>query len=179
VRLRAAFLVFDGEAGVFDDGEAGGASFFGGGGVGDVLLEPENFGADGDGGIGDGRDVLGAAEDIDDVDGFGDVFETRVGFGAEDFGFVGIDGNNFIADGLEVGGDSVGGAKGIAGETDDGDGFGGAENFGDGVRSRGSSVGAVEVHSELDEFCTYEVTGARGKDSRYQRSEGGARIIAG
>jgi hypothetical protein len=162
--------VFDGEAGIFDDGETGGASFFSGGGVGDVLLEPENFGADGDGGIGDGRDLFGAAEDVDDVDGFGNIFEARVGFDAEDFGFVGIDGNDFVADGLEVGGDSVGRAQGIRGETDDSDGFGGAEHFGDGVRRRGSSVGAVEVHSEFDEFWTCEVMGMRGKDIRYQEA---------
>jgi hypothetical protein len=179
VRLRAAFFVFDEEAGIFDNGETGGASFFGGGGVGDVLLEPENFGADGDGGIGDGRNVFRTAEDVDDVDGFGDIFEARVGFDAENLGFVGIDGNDFVADGLEVGGDFVGRAKGIGGETDDSDGFGGAENFGDGVRRRGSSVGAVEVHPEFDEFCTCEVMGARKKDMRYKRSEGGARIIAG
>lgn len=98
-RLWAAFLVFDEEAGIFDDGETCGASFFGGGGVRDVLLEPEDFGTDGDGGIGDGRDVFRAAEDVDDVDGFGNVFEAGIGLAAEDFGFVGIHGNDFIAHG--------------------------------------------------------------------------------
>ena len=83
---------------------------FGGGlVVGDFLLEPEGFGVDGDGGIGDGRNFFGAAENVDDVDGFGDVFEARIGFLAEDFGFVGIDGNDVVTGGLEVGGDFVGG----------------------------------------------------------------------
>jgi hypothetical protein len=149
VRLWAAFFVFDEEAGVFDDGETCGASLFGGGGVRDVLLEPENLGADGDGGIGDGRDFFGAAEDIDDVDGFGNVLKASVGLDAEDLGLVGIHGNNFVADGLEVGGDSVGRAKGIGGEADDGDGLGGAEDFGDGVSRRRTSVGAVEVHRDV------------------------------
>jgi hypothetical protein len=171
VRLWAAFLVLDEEAGIFDDSEAGGASLFGGGGVCDALLKPENLGADGDGGIGDGRDVFRAAEDVDDVHWLGDVFEARVGLDAKHFGLVGIHGDDSVAGGLEVGGNSVGRTKRIGGEPDDGDGFSGAEDFGDGVRRRSGSVGAVEVHFEFDEFCTREVMGARGKDIRYQRSD--------
>ena len=119
----APFFVFDEEAGVFDYGEAGGGGFFGGGGVFYAELEPEDFGIDGDGRAGDGRHVFGAAEDVDDVDGFGNVFETRVRFLAEDFGFVGIDGNDAVADGLKIRSDFIAGAGWIGGESDDGDGL--------------------------------------------------------
>lgn len=61
------------------------------------------------------------AEDVNDVDFFGDVFEARVGAFAEDFGFGGVDGINFVADGLEVVGYAVAGAVGAAGEAYDGD----------------------------------------------------------
>ena len=138
--------MLDEEAGVFDDGETGGAGFFGGRGVRDALLEPEDFGVDGDGGIGDGRNVFGTAEDINDVDGFGNVFKAGVGFLAEDFGFVGVDGDDFVADGLEVGGDFGGRTARIGGQADDGDGFGGAEEVANGIRRRSSLGGKVKKH---------------------------------
>jgi hypothetical protein len=125
--------VFDEQASVFDDEEAGGAGFGGGFGVSNSLLEPEAFGVDGDGGVGDRGDVFGTAKDVDDVDGDGDVFEAGIGFLAEDFGFVWVHRDDLIADRLEVGGDLVRGAKRIRGKTDDGDGFGLAEKGGDGV----------------------------------------------
>ncbi len=78
--------MFDEEAGILDGQEAGGAGFFSGFGVFNTQLQPEGFGADGNGGIGDGKSLFGAAEDVDDVDGFGDVFEASIGFLAEDFG---------------------------------------------------------------------------------------------
>jgi hypothetical protein len=116
--------------------------------VGDLLLEPEGFGVDGDGGIGNARDVGGAAEDVEDIDGFGDVFRARVGFLAEDFGFVGVDGDDAVASGLEVGGYLVGGASGIGGEADYGNGFGLAEELGDGIGGGGSVVGEMEEHGD-------------------------------
>lgn len=140
--------MFDEEAGVFDDGEASDAGFFGGSGVRDALLEPEDFGADGNGGIGDRRYALGTAKDVDDVDGLGDVFEAGIGCLAEHFAFVGIDGDDAIADGLEIGGDFVGGTAGIRGETDDGDGFGLAEDLRDGVGGSGMVVGEMEDHGD-------------------------------
>ena len=121
------------EAGILDDQEAGGVRFGGRFGVGNSLLEPQRFGADRDGGIGDGGNVLCAAEDVDDVDGKWNVFEAGVGFFAEDFGFVGIDGDDFVAGTLEVGRDFVGRSSGVRGETDDGNGFGGAEEIKDRV----------------------------------------------
>jgi hypothetical protein len=148
--------VFDEEAGVFDDGEASDAGFFGGSGVRDALLEPEDFGADGDGGIGDGRYALRTAKDVDDVDGLGDVFEAGIGCLAEHFAFVGIDGDDAIADRLEIGGDFVRGAVGIRGETDDGDGFGLAEDLRDGVRGSGIVVGEMEEHG-----CSMKKRGKR------------------
>jgi hypothetical protein len=141
--------VFDEEAGVFDDEEAGGAGFLGGGGVSDLLLEPEGFGVDGDGGIGDGRDVGRTAENVDDVDRFWDVFEAGIGFLAEDFGFVWVDGNDFVAGGLEIGGYLIRGAGRIGGEADDSDGFGLVEELGDRVGGGGGVIGEVEEHFTL------------------------------
>jgi hypothetical protein len=129
----APFFVFNEQAGVFDYGEACGAGFFGGCGVFYAELEPENFGFDGDGGVGNGRHVFGPAEDVDNVNGFRDVFEARVGFFAEDFGFVGINGDDAVADRLEIRSDSVAGTDWIRGKSDDGDGFGGTEEVEDGV----------------------------------------------
>jgi hypothetical protein len=142
----APFLVFHEKAGVFDDREAGGVSFRGCRGVGNSLLEPEDFGADGDGGVREQGNIFGAAEDVDDVDGFGNVFEARVGSLAEDFGFVGIDGNDLVPGGLEVGGDGVGGTETIGGEADDGDGLQGAKDVGDGVGERRDVGGKVKKH---------------------------------
>ncbi len=51
-----------------DNEDAGGASFGCSLSMRNSLLRPQTFGVDNDGGIGDGRDILGAAEDIDDVD---------------------------------------------------------------------------------------------------------------
>ncbi len=136
------------EAGVFYYQEAGCAGFGCRLLVRDSLLEPEGFGVDGDGGIGDRGNFSGAAEDVDDVDGFGDIFEARVGFLAQDFGFVGIDGDDFVACGLQVGGHLVGGPEGIGGESDDGDDFGVAEEIGDGVGGVGSVVREMEDHCD-------------------------------
>jgi hypothetical protein len=144
----APFFVFDQEAGVLDNGDAGGAGFFGGCGVFYAQLEPQDFGFDGDGRVGDGRHIFGAAEDVDDVDGFGDVFESRVGFFAQDFRFVGVDGGDAIADGFEIGSDFVAGAGWIGGEADDCDGFGGAEKVEDGIGGGFGAIGKMDVHRE-------------------------------
>lgn len=114
--------------------------------MGDAKLEPESFGANGDCGIGDRGDFFGAAEDVDDVDGDGDIFEAGIGFLAEDFGFVGVDGDDGVAGALEVGGDFVGGTKGVGGEADYGDDFGLAEEIGDEVEGWTHLVGEMELH---------------------------------
>ena len=101
--------MFHEKAGVLDHEEPGGLRFCYGLGVGDALLEPEAFGADGDGGIGYGRDVFDAAEDVDDVDRDRDVFEASVGFLAEDLGFVRVHRDDLVAGTLEVGGHLMGG----------------------------------------------------------------------
>ena len=129
-----------------DDEEAGGVGFGGGFGVGNSLLQPEGFGVDGDGGVGYGRDIFRAAEDVDNVDGERDVFEAGVGFFAEDFGFVGIDGDDFIAGALEVRGDLVGRAARVGGEADDGDGFGRAKKIADRVGGYGRAFGRLHEH---------------------------------
>ena len=107
--------MFDEDAGVFDYEEACGAGFGGGVLVFDSLLHPDYFCADGDGAVDDGRDVFGAAKDVDDFDvlRFRYFFEAWVGFFAENFGFVGIYGNDAVAGGLYVLSDAETGATGI------------------------------------------------------------------
>ena len=107
--------MFDEDAGVFDYEEAGCEGFGGSVLVFDSLLHPDNFCADSDGAINDGWDVFGAAKNIDNLDvlRFWDVFKARVSFFAEDFGFVGIYGDDAIAGGLYVLSDAETGAPGI------------------------------------------------------------------
>lgn len=71
------------------------------------LLEPERFGVNGDGGIGDGGNIFGAAEDVNDINGDRNIFEASVRFFAENFGLIWIHGDDFVADGLEIGGNFV------------------------------------------------------------------------
>lgn len=134
-------------------------------------MEPKGFGVDGDSGIGYGRNFFGAAENVDDADGDGDVFEARIRFLAEDFGFVGIDGDDGVTGGLEVGGDFVGGAARIRGKTDDGDGFGLAEEIGDGVRSGGSVGGEMDLHKALMNWIWKRVTEIGRKWKRYREAK--------
>ena len=131
---REPAFVFDEEAGVLDNEEAGGVGFGGGFSVRNSLLEPERCGMDGNGGIGDGGNVLGAAKDVDNVDRAWNILEASVGFFTEDFGLVGIDGDDSVAGALEVGSDLMGRAARVGGESDNGDGFGGAEEIEDGIR---------------------------------------------
>ena len=144
----AAGLVFEEHAGVLDDEEAGGVRFGCGGFVGNSLLEPEGFRVDSDGGIGHARNVLGAAEDVDDIYGERNVFEAGVGFFAQDFGLVGIDGDDLIAGGLEVGSNAVGGTETTGREADDGDGFGVTEEIANWIWRLGSVFGELEKHGD-------------------------------
>jgi hypothetical protein len=138
--------VFDEKASVFDYQEASGLGFFCDACVGDSLLEPQRFGVDGYGRIGYRRHFLGTAEDVDDVDGNGDVFQSGIGFLAQDFGYVRIYRYDFVADGLEIGRHAVGGSEGIGGEADYGDGFGVSEQIGDGIGRFWRVVGEMKVH---------------------------------
>jgi hypothetical protein len=110
-----AETMFDEDAGVFDYEEAGSAGFGGGVLVFDSLLHPDSFCADGDGAVNDRRDIFGAAKNINNFDvlRFWDVFEAWVRFLAEDFGFVGIYGDDPISDGLYVLSYAETGAAGI------------------------------------------------------------------
>jgi hypothetical protein len=114
--------------------------------VSDSLLEPQRFGVDGYGRIGYRGDLLGTAEDVDDVDGNRDVFQSGVGFLAQDFGYVRIHRYDFVTDGLEIGRHAMGGSAGVGGETDYGDGFGVAEQVGDGIGGFGRVLGEMKVH---------------------------------
>jgi hypothetical protein len=138
--------VFDEGAGVFDNEETGQTGFFGGGRIFDAELEPNDFGADSDGGFDNRWNVFGAAENVDEVDGLGDVFEAGIGFLAEHFPFIGVDGNDAISGRLQVGGDLVAGPSGIRREANDGDGLGLAENVGNGIGRIVGIVGEIEFH---------------------------------
>ena len=105
----------------------------GGLGTGDSLLKPQRFCMNSNSGIGDTRNLLDAAKDVHDIDADGNILETGVGFLAEDFGFVGIDGNDGVAGGLKVSRDLVRGASRIRREADDRNGLGMAEQISDGV----------------------------------------------
>lgn len=140
--------MLDEDAGVFDHEQAGGAGFGGRGGVGDSLLHPDYCCADFDGAVDYWRDVFGAAEDVDDFDvvRWRDVFETRVGFFAEDFCFVGIYGNDAVAGGLHVLGDAEAGACGAGRKANDGDGFVFFQDVGDDVGALLRVIGERDVH---------------------------------
>ncbi len=60
--------MLDEDAGILDGDEACGARFFGRGVILNSLLHPDYFCADGDGAVHDGRNVFGAAKNIDDLD---------------------------------------------------------------------------------------------------------------
>ena len=98
----APFFVFDKQAGIFDNNEASGPGLFRRWLVDDSLLEPHDFSVDSDGGISNRGNVFGAAEDIDDIDFFWDIFEAAVGFLAEDFRFIWVNGNDAEPDGLKI-----------------------------------------------------------------------------
>jgi hypothetical protein len=143
--------VFDEDAGVFDYEEACSAGFRGGVLVFDSLLHPDDFCADGDGAVDYRRDVIGAAKDVNDFDvvGFRYVFEARVGFFAEHFGFVGIYRDDAVAGGLYVLSDAETGASGIGREADYRDGFIVFEDIGDYVIAVWPVIGDGSFHSDV------------------------------
>lgn len=143
--------MFDEDTGVFHYEEARSAGFGCGVLVFDSLLHPDYFCADGNGAVNDRRDVFGAAKDVDDFDvlGFRDVFEARVGLFAEDFGFVGIYGDDAVAGGLYVLGDAKTGASGIGREADYRDGFIIFEDVGDYVVTVWPGIGDGCFHGDV------------------------------
>jgi hypothetical protein len=147
-----AEAVLDEDAGVFDYEQAGGAGFCGRGGIGDSLLHPDYFCADYDGTVDDGGDVFGAAKNVDDFDvvRWRDVFETRVGFFAEDFCFVGIYGDDAEAGGLHVLGDAEAGARGPGRQAYDGDGFVVFQDVSDDVGAVRGVIGERGVHRRAE-----------------------------
>jgi len=138
--------VFNEDAGVFYREESGSPCGFAGGGIDDTELKPDGFGANGDRGVDDLENFFAAAENVHDVDGIGDVFEARIGFLAEHFPFVGIDGNDAVADRLEVGRNFVAGAGRIGRETDNGDGFCEAEKIEKWIGTGSRLVGEINFH---------------------------------
>ena len=102
--------------------------------------------------------MFGTAKDVDDFDfvGFRDIFETRIGFFAEDLGFVGIYGDDAVAGGLHALRDPETGAPGIRGEADYRDGFIVFEDVGDCVITVRPIIGDGYFHGDALLF-------ARGK----------------
>src|SRR5579883_7576 len=107
---------------VHNDFESGFARAAGGGFVDHAFLQPQRFRADTDRGLDDFRNMLRAAENIDHVDPLRNIFQTRVTFFAEHFGFMRIHRNDAVSDALHVIGDAVGGTHRARGKSDDGDG---------------------------------------------------------
>lgn len=138
--------MFDEDAGVFYREESGSPGGFAGGGVDDTELKPDGFGVNGDRGVDDRGNFFAAAKNVDDVDGIEDVFEASIGFLAEHFPFVRVDGNDAVADRLEVGRNFVAGAGRIGRETDNGDGFCEAEKIEKWVGTGWPVVGEINFH---------------------------------
>lgn len=133
------------EAVVHDDLDAGGFGFGGGFVVNDAFLEPEVGDFEAYDGVDDFGDVLGAAEDVDELNfsGMGGSGGVECGEGrlAERGLNVGVDWENAVALTLDEARDAVAGAAFVIGEADDGDGLGAIEDFLDGfgfVQGRGS-----------------------------------------
>ena len=72
-------------------------------------LHPDHLGADGDGIVDDGRHLVAGAEDIDHVDGLGNVAQAGIGHLAQQrlAGDAGIDRNDAIALALQIFHDEV------------------------------------------------------------------------
>ena len=102
------------------------AGFGAGGGflMDDSLLDPEVGEAELEHLFDDGWNEFGKTEDVDDVGLDGEIGEAGVGLFAEDVWDGGVDGVDFVAALLHVGGDVVAGLRCDVGEADDGDGAG-------------------------------------------------------
>jgi hypothetical protein len=74
----AAFLVFDEDAGVFNGEKARCTRDLASGCVHNAKLKPDDLCMDGDGGFNDRSNVCRPAEDVNEIDGLGDVFEAGV-----------------------------------------------------------------------------------------------------
>ena len=82
--LGVELVEFFSDAEVHDDKESGAASPGGSRFVLDAFLHPDGAGADANRRVGDFRDQLRTAENVNDVDLFGDVFEAGIAFFTED-----------------------------------------------------------------------------------------------
>jgi hypothetical protein len=70
--------VFDEHAGIHYHRDSCAAGLFGGRLVGDAELHPDYFGTDANRGVYYWRNFFGAAENVDDFNFLGGVFETRI-----------------------------------------------------------------------------------------------------
>src|SRR5213596_1811839 len=81
-------------------------------------LHPNNAGTAADGGLYNVRNVFGPAEDVDDVKGFGNVVQSRIGHLTKDFGLEGIHRDNPISGTLHVSGNRKARAPRMRGQSD-------------------------------------------------------------
>ena len=126
-RLPAA--VFNHEATIVNGEQTGVLCARDAGRVADAKLQPDGLRADGDRFVDVRVGLLGAAEDVDNVDRDGHGGEVGVGRFAEyGGGEAGVDGDDAEALLLEVSRDAVVVARGVLGQADDGDGTGERED---------------------------------------------------
>lgn len=89
----------------------------------DLELHPDGFGADLDGFVDVDTSQISTPEDVNNVYTTRDGFEVRVALLTEYLILDGVDGNDRLADRLELGRDPVGGTLGFGREAYDGPGL--------------------------------------------------------
>src|ERR1035437_1937279 len=122
-----------------------------------ALLHPDDLGAFADGGFDDLRNKLGAPEDIHDIDLLGDGVEIRVTLLAQDFHLVWVHGDDAVARISHVLRHAITGAEPLAGETHNGDGSGGVEDFGNVFHTASPLRGLRDAATARFSFSTSSV----------------------
>ena len=125
------------------DKEARAACAFGGDGMDYAFLHPDGASADADGRLYNFGDKFGAAENVNNVHGIGNVLQARITLFAEDFGLAGIYRNDAIAGGLQVLRDTVARPVMALRKADDSNGAAGLEDVIDGIPNNGCGGSSV------------------------------------
>ena len=120
LRLRDPPVFFQ-NAGVHHDVEPRGSGLFRSRFMLDAFLHPNDFGANGDGGIDDRWNHLRTTEDVYDLYGLGYVFESAIGLLTQNLWMSGIYRDNPISLILHVFGHAVTRTHRIVGQTYNGD----------------------------------------------------------
>lgn len=104
----------NGDALILNHFEARGAGLVGRFLIDDAGLQPKRFRANGDGIVSDGGYCIGLAEDVYNVNLLRDIAQRSITFFAQDFRFIRVDRDDFIAFALEILPDAMTGAAWIA-----------------------------------------------------------------